>query len=289
MQAERLFRIGGLVFRFSGWLPEVEEGDYLPQFQVTDGTPDVEIRICCRKTLDFPVEETPEWEQPYVRSLRIGNEIHRYYRKDRQKTGTDYAHLYYAADTPQLRTLELCDRGFSLNEKQILATIGSEELFLHFGRSVLHSSCVEVNGEAILFSGMSGIGKSTQARLWETHAGAAVKNGDRNLLHAVSGKEYAFGLPYAGTSGICSNFELPIRAIVFLGQAKENSIRRLSQKDAAKHLLSQSPVPSWDALSIGRAMDAAVRIALSVPVYSLNCLPEKSAVDLLQQTLTKEL
>lgn len=288
MQTERFYRIGGLVFRFFGWLPEVESSDYLPLFEIEPEKPDVELRVCLKDTLDFPTELTPEWEQPYVRSLRIGSEIHRYHRKSWDLTGADYAHLFYAADTPQKRTLELCDRGFALNEKQILATISSEELFLHFGRSVLHSSCVDIGGEVILFSGVSGIGKSTQAALWEEYAGANVKNGDRNLLHCIGGKEYACGLPYAGTSGICTDFTLPIRAIVFLGQAKENSIRRLAQKEAAKLLLSQSPVPNWEAMSVGRAMDAAARIAGNVPVYFLSCLPDRSAVELLQETLKKE-
>lgn len=288
MEAERFYQIGGLIFRFSGWLPEAEPDDYLPRFQTDAAQSDAEIRICLKHSLDFPTELSTEWEQPYVRSLRIGNEIHRYHRKSWDLTGADYAHLYYSVDTPQKRTLELCDRGFALNEKQILATISSEELFLHFGRSVLHSSCVDVGGEAILFSGVSGIGKSTQARLWEEYAGASIKNGDRNLLRSIDGKEYVCGLPYAGTSGICSSFELPIRAIVFLGQAKENSICRLAQSQAAKLLLSQSPVPSWDAQSIGRAMDAASRIAGNVPIYFLNCRPERSAVALLQETLKKE-
>lgn len=288
MQTERYYRIGGLIFRFSGWLPEVEDGDYLPRFSAQKQTPDVEIRVCLKDTLDFPTELTPEWEQPYVRSLRLGNEVHRYHRKSWDPTGADYAHLFYSIDTPHLRTLELCDRGFALNEKQILATISSEELFLHFGRSVLHSSCVDIGGEALLFSGVSGIGKSTQAKLWEDYAAASIQNGDRNLLRCIDGKEYVCGLPYAGTSGICSSFELPIRAIVFLGQAKENSIRRLAQSQAAKLLLSQSPLPSWDAQSIGRAMDAASRIAGNVPIYFLNCRPERSAVALLQDTLKKE-
>lgn len=288
MENERFYRIGGLNFRFSGWMPEVEEGDYLPLFQTQCNKPDAEIRVCIRQTIDFPAELVPEWEQPYIRSCRIGNEIHRYYRKNRVFTGADYAHLYFNAETPQLRTLELCDRGFALNEKQILATIGSEELFLHFGRSVLHSSCVDIGGEALLFSGVSGIGKSTQARLWEEYAGASVKNGDRNLLRSIDGRETVCGLPYAGTSGICSNFELPIRAVIFLGQAKENTICRLSQKEAAKLLLSQSPVPRWDAQSIGCAMDAAMRIAAGIPVYFMNCLPDASAVALLKKTLAED-
>lgn len=289
MANERFYRIGGLTLLLSGWLPAVEEGDYLPLFQVQPSKPDIEIRISLKETIDFPVKLQPEWEQPNIRSLRIGNEVHRYYRKDWDLTGADYAHLSYSADTPQTRSLELCDRGFTLNEKQILATIGSEELFLHFGRAVLHSSCVEYGGEAILFSGVSGIGKSTQAALWKEFAGASVKNGDRNLLYCDGETEYACGLPYAGTSGICSDFLLPVRTLVVLGQSKENTIRRLPPKEAVTCILSQLPVQRWNAAAVGQAMDTAVRIASHISVYQLICLPDASAVELLRKTLAEEI
>lgn len=289
MENERFYRIGGLVFRFSGWLPAVEETDYLPMFQTQPTTPDVELCISLIASLDFPTELVPEWEQPYVRSIRVGNEVHRYYRKSWDMIGADYAHLYYAQDAPQIRKLELCDRGFVLNEKQILATIASEELFLHFCRAVLHSSCVAYDGQAILFSGVSGIGKSTQARLWEETFGACVKNGDRNLLRCDDGKEFVCGLPYAGTSGICSDFELPIRALVLLGQGKTNTVRRLSSKEAVTGILAQLPVQRWNADAVGQAMDTAVRIASHIPVYQLVCLPDASAAELLRKTLFEEI
>lgn len=288
MISERYYRIGGLTVCLRGWQPAPQKDDRLPMFSVALSAPDILITVEKVSEITFPDIE-PDYEEPYVRNCTVGKSTHRYFRHDRVKTGRDYAHLFYEAATPHIRHLELCDRGFSFTEKHLLACIGSEELFLRFGRSVLHSSCIEHDGSAILFSGISGIGKSTQAALWETHKGAAVRNGDRNLIYNKNGIEYACGLPYAGTSGICTNYELPIRAIIMLGQSKENLICRLSEKDAATRLLSQLPVPRWSAEDIARAMDAAFRIAANVPVYELKCLPDSSAVELLQKTLSEEL
>lgn len=288
MQSDRYYCIGGLTVCLCGWQPDAEENDRLPLFSAAPATPDITITVEKVPDIIFPDME-PDYEAPYVRNCVIGNHIHRYFRHDRIKTGRDYAHLSYESTSPHIRRLELCDRGFSFTEKHLLACIGSEELFLRFGRSVLHSSCIEYDGSAILFSGVSGIGKSTQAALWETCAGAVVHNGDRNLIYHKNGAEYACGLPYAGTSGICTNFELPIRAIIMLGQSSENSICRLLEKDAATRLLSQLPVPRWSAEDIQRAMDAAFRIAANVPAYELKCLPDRSAVELLQKTLSEEL
>lgn len=288
MKTDRYYRIGGLLFRFCGWEPPASASDWLPVFAAAEGEADIRIDVRKVGSVDYPPSLVPEWEEPYLRSCRADGEVHRWFRRQMNPSGSDYAHLHYREDTPHLRTLEVCERGFEITERQILAVIGSEELFLRFGRAVFHSSCVDIGGQALLFSGVSGIGKSTQAALWEKYAGAAVKNGDRNLLRACGGTVCACGLPYAGTSGICSAFELPVRAIVFLGQGASNVLRRLPEKEAAKAVLKQLPVPGWDADSIGRAMDTALRTASSVPVYELVCLPEQSAVELLKNELARE-
>ena len=93
----------------------------------------------------------------------------------------------------------------------------------------LHSSLVRrAEGDAILFTAPSGTGKSTQAGLWERFAGAETLNGDRSMLRRVDGVWTAFGSPFAGTSGIYRNESAPVRALIVLRQAPENTIRRLS-------------------------------------------------------------
>ena len=82
---------------------------------------------------------------------------------------------------------------------------------------ILHSSYLDVNGQALLFSGPSGIGKSTQADLWVRHRGAAILNGDKSLLIREPDGWYAHGWPICGSSGICRNESRRIRAIVMLG------------------------------------------------------------------------
>ena len=58
---------------------------------------------------------------------------------------------------------------------------------------VLHCSVLKVKSGVILFSGPSGIGKSTQAGLWTKYRKARVINGDRTLLKKENGRWMSLG------------------------------------------------------------------------------------------------
>lgn len=285
MSNERKARIGGLTFLFTGWMPEAQEQENLPMFFVSDGEADIRVNIKSVCDIAYPAGKKPDFESPYLRCYCCENETHRFYRRDWEETGRDYAHVIYRNDLPNTLELQICESRLSWSFQQILSCIGIEELLLRHDRAVLHSSWIEKEGKAILFSGRSGIGKSTQAALWEKFRNAPVRNGDRTLLRSIDGIEYACGLPYAGTSGICTNTAAPIRAIVMLDQGRENQLRRLPELASVKRLLSQMPVPKWNPEMIGRALDVASRVAAAVPVYELICLPEESAVKILEDAL----
>lgn len=69
--------------------------------------------------------------------------------------------------------------------RAVLEAAGLFDIFADVGMLVLHSAYIVTRGgEGILFSGPSGIGKSTQAALWERFAGARTVNGDRALVPA---------------------------------------------------------------------------------------------------------
>ena len=60
---------------------------------------------------------------------------------------------------------------------------------LRYGGIVLHSSCVEKDGQAYLFSAKSGIGKSTHTHLWLTEIpNTRIINDDSRCLYAATGK-----------------------------------------------------------------------------------------------------
>jgi hypothetical protein len=64
----------------------------------------------------------------------------------------------------------------------------------------LHASAVELEGRVYLFSGDSGVGKSTHTRLWQQVFGesARIINDDKPALRYLDGVWYAYGTPWCG-------------------------------------------------------------------------------------------
>lgn len=170
--------------------------------------------------------------------------------------------------------------------RAVLEAAGLFDIFADAGMLVLHSSYIVTRtGEGILFSGPSGIGKSTQAALWERFAGARTINGDRGLVCPAA--RTVSGIFYAGTSGICQNVTAPLRAVVLLGQAAENRVVRARPQEAFARLLSQCAYYEWDAASAARMTELAAQLVTNVPVWRMDCRADESAVRALEEALRR--
>ena len=163
--------------------------------------------------------------------------------------------------------------------------IGIEDLLLRHNGLLLHSSFICWNNRGILFSAPSGTGKSTQADLWVEHEGAEVLNGDRAAIRKMDGIWTAYGLPYAGSSGIYKNKKAPLKAIVLLKQAEENHIRKASLTEAVTFLYPEFTIHRWDQEFSEKALDLILQLLAEVPVYMLECRPDREAVSILKDTL----
>lgn len=167
----------------------------------------------------------------------------------------------------------------------ILNRIGMETLLLQHSGLLLHASLIDFNGNAIAFTGPSGVGKSTQADLWHKYLGAQILNGDRAALRKKDDRWQAYGSPYAGTSGIYKNAFAPLKAVVVLRQAEENRLQPLSAAQALRYVYPELTVHHWDKQFVSTATDLCLDLLEKIPVYLLECVPEESAVQRLKEGL----
>ena len=163
--------------------------------------------------------------------------------------------------------------------------LGLETWLLEQNCLLLHGAVINYNGVGILFSGPSGVGKSTQAALWEEHRSARIINGDRAILKQTEEGYTAYGSPYAGSSGIYRNESVPLTAVVVLEQAKENSLRKLTAKEALLRLYPEVSCLQFDKRSVEKTTDLLLAMLDRVPVFLLQCVRSESAVLCLEKGL----
>lgn len=152
---------------------------------------------------------------------------------------------------------------------------------------IFHSSAIDVNGEAILFTAPSGTGKTTQANLWVEHESAEILNGDCTGIRCIDGKWIASGLPYDGSSCKFNPKMIPLKAIIVIRQGKENVIEPLRPAMAFRWILTEAHIDYWEKESADIVLEAIRNLVTEVPCYILHCRPDKEAVETVKKALFK--
>lgn len=142
---------------------------------------------------------------------------------------------------------------------------------LRYNGMMLHSSCVEKDGFAYLFSARSGTGKSTHTHLWlKNLEGTRIINDDKPALVYDNGKWYACGTPFSGKTDENIDVKIPVRAITFLHRSEENTVKKIPPFQAVSLLLEQTIKPADRSLA-ENMLELADLLLREVPVFSLGC------------------
>ncbi|MBQ7133559.1 MAG: hypothetical protein IJO20_03595 [Ruminococcus sp.] len=150
----------------------------------------------------------------------------------------------------------------------------------------LHCSCLEYEGEAVVFTAKSGTGKSTHARLWREYLGDKVTmiNDDKPIVRFIDGRFYIYGTPWNGKHSLSNNIKAPIKAIYYLHQAKENKVVRCDSISSITKLLSQTVLPNSKE-SMNCLLSMLEQLLSTIPMFDLYCDISKNAVDAVLSSL----
>lgn len=174
--------------------------------------------------------------------------------------------------------------------KDLVAYMESANIFyralLEFNGLYLHASSVELNDRAYLFSGPSGMGKSTHTCLWQQcFEGVQIFNDDKPALRLIDGQWFAYGTPWCGKDGININMRVPLAGICFLKQAHENRIRRLNPKEAATRIISQTIRFFTNLDRLDLMLSHVDNLVQTIPVFEFENRPEPTAAVLSYNTM----
>jgi len=143
----------------------------------------------------------------------------------------------------------------------------------------MHASVIMNGGRGYLFLGKSGTGKSTHSSLWLKYIeGSELMNDDNPVLRVGDdGVTRVYGSPWSGKTPCYRNINAPVGAIVRIRQAGHNTITRQSTLESYASVYSSCSGFKADRGIADGQHEALEHIALNVPCYTLDCLPDEEA------------
>lgn len=153
----------------------------------------------------------------------------------------------------------------------------------------VHASVTELAGRALIFLGVSGTGKSTHSRLWREHIeGCTLLNDDEPIVRVMpDGSVRVYGAPWSGSTPCYRNESAEVVAFVHLHQSPVNQLTKKVGRDAFNSLFSSVAFLHTDRESQFRVFNAVANVLERIPVYHLDCRPDKEAVMLTYSLLNR--
>lgn len=163
------------------------------------------------------------------------------------------------------------------------------EKAIGYGILLIHGSAVAVDGRGYLFLAPSGMGKSTHTRLWREYFGdrAEMINDDKPLLRMEDDQILVCGTPWNGKHRLGSNKSVPLQGLCILRRGSENTIRRISAKEAYPDLLRQIYRPFADENKMKRTLELMDQL-LRMPLFYMKCTISREAAQMAYAAMKEE-
>lgn len=161
------------------------------------------------------------------------------------------------------------------------------------GFFAIHSASILYRDQVWLFSGHSGMGKSTHTNLWKEQFGTEIINGDLNLIGWSNGEQtnigqsvdksgskghpIVYGMPWCGTSGIASTKSYPLGGIVLLGRSDNDHFELLTNDQKIVRVMQRMISPVWKEEMLNQNLTCAEKLAKQIPIFYFLCTKEPSA------------
>ena len=117
------------------------------------------------------------------------------------------------------------------------------ESVIDYGAFLMHGAVISLDGKSFLFSGKSGIGKTTHICKWLLNKpDTVIVNGDKPFI-LTGNRTMACGTPWSGKERFYTNTTVPLNAILFMERNDDNIITKLSFSEALPMLIKYIYIP----------------------------------------------
>jgi hypothetical protein len=143
------------------------------------------------------------------------------------------------------------------------------------GDIMIHASGVNNSGRGYLFSGVSGKGKSTMAKLWD-NSGAKVIHDDRLIVRNTGCGYRMFSTPVYNND---EPRESPLSRIFVIEHGTENKIVPVNGANAVSLVMANCIQHNWDSGIIERLLGSVSVMCESIPAVRLFFKPDRNIIN----------
>jgi hypothetical protein len=149
------------------------------------------------------------------------------------------------------------------------------------GGFLVHAASAICGGKAFLFSGVSGAGKTTIARL--APRDATVLTDEISYVRRAGNRYLAYGTPFAGElARVGENQSAPLSALFLLEKGLQNKIEPIAPTQAVQRLLRNILFFADDAELVKLVFQSACEFASLVPIHRLVFVPDQRVWDIIR-------
>jgi hypothetical protein len=145
------------------------------------------------------------------------------------------------------------------------------------GDIMIHASGINNAGHGYIFSGVSGKGKSTIAKIWD-NSGARVIHDDRLILRSTANGYRMFNTPVYNND---EPRESNLSKIFIIEHGNENKLVPLKGANAVTQVLANCIQHNWGADIIARLLGSISIMCGTIPTSRLFFKPDRSVIDLI--------
>ena len=176
----------------------------------------------------------------------------------------------------------------SIPMRQILLVLKYVSIYLLENKNgiLFHSSAIDVGGKGVLFTALSGTGKSTHARHWVEAFGSEISyvNDDKPFARLDGDKFYVYGSPWNGKHNLSNNKKVEIAAICFLKRGEIDRVEPITPDEAIKLFFVQTIVPEDVTLKL-KLFAILDKLMKSVKLCTIYCTDSINSAKIIREGL----
>ena len=155
---------------------------------------------------------------------------------------------------------------------------------------VLHSACIDAQGEGVAFLAPSGTGKTTHLMSWIKYLKdkVTIVNGDKPIVRFMGNTPIAYGTPWMGKEKLGQNTKTALKHLCFIERALENKALEISKEEAVEKILNQIYMPKNNPEATFKTIELADKLLSSCKLWTIYCNLDENAGEIVYKTITKK-